>query len=126
MRNNVQFYEEDAKRFWDPFQPLAGRDASLKCLIPKGGSYFEYGFGAGSLLVAIADEFEEITAIDLASSAVNTCLEQIRQKRPALLKKIRLMQGDMDRLAAFPSASADVVVCAAVIEHVFDPYSLLD
>lgn len=122
-----RFYESDADRFWDPFKPLAGRDASLLPLIPRnGGAALEYGFGAGSLLVALAPLFERIIAVEIADKPIERCKRRILEVQPELLGKIEFRKLSGTSLGGIEPATLDVVVCAAVIEHVFDPYALLD
>lgn len=122
-----QFYERISGRTWDPFRELSGRDKDIFPLIPKiGDSLLEFGFGSGSLIIPLARYFLRTTAVELSQTTIEKCRRRISVAQPELLNRIRFIKTSGTDLPNVEPASVDVLVCAAVVEHVFDPYQLLD
>jgi SAM-dependent methyltransferase len=123
------YYEKDADRFWDPSAGMAGRDLDLYPLLDGlSGKLIEYGCGAGSLLIGLANEprFTECTGVDIsekALSAIGKAWASMPKVNPNVL---RLMTPRSDLLPEIPDESMDVVISVATIEHVVDPYVVLD
>ena len=126
------FYEKDAKRFWDPISGLTGRDTVVYPLLNgTSGCVLEYGCGAGSLLLYLAreDRFTKCIGVDIsesALSAVSTAWARICREYGEQRGKVELIQPQDDQLPTIPSNSVDVVLALAVLEHVIDPYRVLD
>jgi SAM-dependent methyltransferase len=123
-----EFYEKDADRFWDPRRGMVGRDLHIYPLLRGlSGRVLEYGCGAGSLLLALAqeDRFTSLCGVDISEKA----LSRIRETWTELRRdggKLTLMTPEDDRLPKVASASVDVILSLDTIEHVLDPYVVLD
>lgn len=126
--NDIErFYDARANQYWDPFRELEGRDKDIFPLVPRdGGTVLEYGFGSGSLLVSLTRLFARAIGVELSQIVIDRCRQRIRQVERDLLSRIEFIKTDGVALPSVGDGSIDVVVCAAVIEHVFDPYALLD
>ncbi len=122
------FYERDAERFWDPKGGMVGRDLHIYPLLDGfSGTVLEYGCGAGSLLLALAkeDRFSLVYGIDISESA----LRKIRNAWAELhgnMAKLVLMAPKGDQVPEVPGNSIDVILCLDTIEHVLNPYVVLD
>jgi SAM-dependent methyltransferase len=125
------YYERDANRFWDPSKGLAGRDLDVYPLLNGyRGKMLEYGCGSGSLLLGLAreDRFSQCYGVDISENALEKIglawnKMEFGQKYP---KKVIVSQPVNDCLPDIPSSTFDVVISVATIEHVLDPYIVLD
>ncbi len=125
------YYERDADRFWDPQKGLTGRDLDVYPLLEGArGKLIEYGCGSGSLLLGLAreDRFEQCHGVDISENA----LRKIEAAWKSLTlandhgEKLKLSTPVDDRLSDIASDTFDVVISVATIEHVLDPYIVLD
>jgi SAM-dependent methyltransferase len=124
-----QYYEEDAERFWDPREGMTGRDLDIYPLLSGlSGSVLEYGCGSGSLLLGLAREprFSECTGVDISEKALTGVARAWADLLPADKKKLHLTVPQSDRLPDVPNSSIDLVISVATLEHVVDPYVVLD
>lgn len=126
------FYEEDAKRFWDPRQGMIGRDLTIYPLLDGlGGSVLEYGPGSGSLLLALAKEqrFSSLTGIDISEAALAALGDAWKQTSAEVgmkADKLRLDKPVNDQMPMIESGSIDVILSLDTIEHVLNPYTVID
>lgn len=126
------FYEKDAHRFWDPRDGLAGRDRTIYPLMQGlEGRVLEYGAGSGSLLLALAREerFSSLTGVDISStalSAIAAAWEEISKENELEANKVRLLRPTDDHLPEIEDESVDVLLSLDTIEHVLDPFVVLD
>jgi SAM-dependent methyltransferase len=123
-----QFYEGDADRFWDPRRGMVGRDLHVYPLLRElGGSVLDYGCGSGSLLLSLAKEprFTRLYGVDISESA----LAKISKAWADLEgdpQRVTLLTPQQDRLPNVAPHSIDVILSLDTIEHVLDPYVVLD
>lgn len=133
MTQNIlkDYYERDSDRFWDPTKGLTGRDLDVYPLLNGlSGSLLEYGCGSGSLLLGLAREerFCQCHGVDISENALRKIelswktLDESSQAK----KKVKVSLPSDDRLPNIPTGSFDVVISVATIEHVLDPYIILD
>ncbi|MGA2399111.1 MAG: class I SAM-dependent methyltransferase [Steroidobacteraceae bacterium] len=123
------YYERTAHRFWDPGAGLVGRDAVVYPLLDGlKGSLLEYGCGAGSLLLTLAREerFTSACGVDISETVLANVAAAVARFDAGVQKKIRLIGPESDRLPGLPDRSVDVIVSVATLEHVIDPYQVLD
>lgn len=131
MSDLKEFYELDARRFWNPLDGITGRDKHIYPLI-RGifGSVLEYGCGSGSLLLHLAKEnrFTCLTGVDISTSALNAISNSIQTPDypPEAASKISLIEPVSDQLPAIQSNSIDLVLSLDTIEHVINPYKVID
>jgi len=124
-----QYYEEDADRFWDPREGMTGRDLDVYPLL-NGlcGSVLEYGCGSASLLLGLAREsrFSKCIGVDISekalASAARAWVDLVHSDR----EKLQLVIPQSDRLPGIADGSIDLVISVATVEHVVDPYVVLD
>ena len=127
MQELKQFYENDAERFWDPREGMRGRDLTIYPLLQGlSGRVLEYGCGSGSLLLSLAleDRFTSLIGVDLSELA----LAKVRRAWADIngADKLRLLTPSDDRLPEIPTASTDILLSLDTIEHVMNPYTVLD
>lgn len=134
MANNIltEFYEADADRFWDPRLGMVGRDLTIYPLL-KGlsGTVLEYGAGSGSLLLSLAteDRFDSLIGVDISEIALKKIAEAWGDMQEVYCKqpdKISLIKSIDDTLPMVPNNSVDLILSLDTIEHVLNPYIVLD
>ncbi len=129
MSTLKDFYERTSSRFWNPLEGLVGRDLQVFPLIPdNGGTMLEYGFGSGSLLFSAAKEltFSKVLGIDISEKVIKKAETKIVEINQDWCKKFEFSLSQNERIPHIPDESVDVIVSVATIEHVLDPYVVLD
>ena len=126
------FYENDVNRFWDPRDGMVGRDKTIYPLLADmSGRVLEYGAGSGSLLIALAVEqrFTSLTGVDISQRAldkIQAYWEEMSGTENIPRTKMSVMTPVNDQLPSIPDRSFDVLLSLDTIEHVMDPYVVLD
>lgn len=123
------YYEVDSARFWDPRAGMTGRDLDVYPLLDGlSGGVIEYGCGSGSLLLGLAREprFDRCIGVDISENALTHIRRAWNDICADRLDKLELMTPQNDLLPLIPDASLDVIISVATIEHVVDPYVVLD
>lgn len=124
-----EYYEKTSERFWDPRLGMGGRDLIVyKLLESLSGTLLEYGCGAGSLLLELAkeDRFTKVTGVDISENAMQVVRQAWQDQAHQNKDKLELMTPLDDSLPSVPDKSIDVVISVATVEHVFNPYKVLD
>ncbi|BBJ00651.1 hypothetical protein FGKAn22_23430 [Ferrigenium kumadai] len=127
-----QFYEDDALRFWDPRDGMRGRDLTIYPLLEGlSGSVLEYGAGSGSLLLSLALEqrFTSLTGVDISEGALKNIADawnDMSQTRGVANGKLTLTTPVNDTLPMVQDNSVDLILSLDTIEHVLNPYIVLD
>jgi ubiquinone/menaquinone biosynthesis C-methylase UbiE len=78
---------------------------------PRGGTCVEVGSGPGRMTGGLAERFDRVLAVDVSPAM----LEQARANVPNENVEFRAISGE--RLDGIADASADVVVCYLVLQH---------
>jgi SAM-dependent methyltransferase len=78
---------------------------------PRGGACVEVGCGPGRMTAALSERFDSVLALDVSPAM----LAQARANVPAPHVEFRAISGE--RLDGVDDASADVVVCYLVLQH---------
>lgn len=123
-----EYYEKDSERFWDPRDGMTGRDLDVYPFLDGArGVVLEYGCGAGSLIYNLAKEarFTRCLAVDVSEQALGR-LRHYWEAEQGGSKKLLCSTPDGDRLPSQPDASFDVLISVATLEHVWNPYVVLD
>jgi SAM-dependent methyltransferase len=134
MQNDVlkNFYEKDADRFWDPALGMRGRDLTIYSLLSDlSGRVLEYGAGSGSLLLnlALEDRFSSLIGVDISENALRKMQfnwDKISGDKKISSEKLTLLTSINDQLPQISDGSVDVIMSLDTIEHVMDPYVVLD
>lgn len=127
-----QFYEEDAVRFWDPREGMRGRDLTIYPLLKDlSGTLLEYGAGSGSLLLSLAleDRFPSLIGVDISETAlgkISKAWGDMSRDKGKAIDKLTLVAPIRDSLPMVPDQSIDVILSLDTIEHVLNPYIVLD
>ena len=79
--------------------------------IPKDSYVLEVGCNAGTVAIQIAQTGCYVKGIDIVQELVNKAVE----------RGIMAEQGTAEDLSRFPDNEFSVVVCAEVLEHLYDP-----
>lgn len=124
-----EYYEKDAERFWDPRAGMTGRDLDMYPLLGGlSGALIEYGCGSGSLLIGLAKEsrFGQCIGVDISDNALSKIRNAWNETPAVDPNKLRLMTPQSDLLPEIGDETLDVLISVATIEHVLDPYVVLD
>jgi SAM-dependent methyltransferase len=78
---------------------------------PRGGTCVEVGCGPGRMTGALAERFDRVVAVDVSPAM----LEQARAT--VTVPNVTFLEVPGDRLEGVESASADVLVCYLVLQH---------
>lgn len=124
MKNYLdQYYEDDGNRFSkDLSAELAGRDAIIMPIIEKychsKNSFMEYGFGSGRLLVEANKFFSRVVGFEISRNLISNLGEA---------SSFELYHvDDLNKFSSENEKAIDNIVCLAVVEHVINPYEVLD
>jgi len=101
-------------------------DDVARLLVDERGDALELGCGSGGLSVALADHFARVVGLDLSDVRIELARRAVAEHRPDLAGRIEFTRGDAGGRLEFADGSFDVVVACAVLEHVLDPFLLLD
>ena len=125
-----EFYETSSKRFWNPSDGPIGRDVQVLPLIEGDGTLLEYGFGSGSLLFQVAKnhKFSKVIGVDISDAVIEKAKSNIQNINKDYCQKLKFIKPDQagEKIPDIKSNSVDCVVSVATIEHVLNPYSVLD
>lgn len=124
-----EYYEDSAPRFWDPREGMVGRDVHIYPLIDGiSGTLLEYGCGSGSFLLQLAkeDRFKKCIGVDISEKALEIVRKGWSEMDGTDAGKLQLVIPQDDELPDIPANSVDVIVSLATIEHVINPYVVLD
>jgi SAM-dependent methyltransferase len=124
-----EYYDRTSKRFWDPLKGPTGRDLIVLPLMERlSGSLLEYGFGSASLLFHLAQQerFDPVFGIEISEELVKKAKTVLEEAGAQWTSKVNLYPPVNDQMPDIPDESLDVIICAATIEHVLDPYVVLD
>lgn len=78
---------------------------------PRGGTCVEVGCGHGRMTAALAERFDRVVAVDVSPAMIG----QARAAVPDGRVEFRVVSGE--RLDGVGDASADVLVCYLVLQH---------
>jgi len=92
-------------------------------LLEKGEKLLDVGCGNGSLVFKAKDKFSEIYGIDISSSRIDEAKKIALEKN---INHINFSVCNIDEKINFSDKMFDAVTCIAVIEHVFDPYFVVN
>jgi SAM-dependent methyltransferase len=90
-------------------------------LLPEGHTLAEIGCGDGEMLEALAPRYRRLIGFEVAPSRLKRA-----QKRLSASPSVDLRIANVDDGIPLESGTADVTLCMAVIEHVFNVYGLVD
>ena len=80
----------------------------------------DVGCGSGSLIFRLVNQFSELHGIDISPSQIKEAQGIANQISSD--NKLYFSFSDIDSGINFPNKEFDVVVCLAVLEHIFDVY----
>lgn len=90
-------------------------------LLSNGLRFLDIGCGNGNLVFKAREKFSEVWGVDIS----NIRLERARLNVHSDTKKIHFLQCDVNEGLPFNNSFFDTVTCIAVLDHVFNPPSLL-
>lgn len=93
---------------------------------PRTARLLELGCGSGQLTFALAERFDGLVGIDLSDVRVTTAQRLVAERYPQYRDKVTFSARDVSQPLPFPDKSFDVVLAIALIEHVVDPFALMD
>lgn len=130
MDQLITYYDKDSERFWRAESGFTGRDLDVYPLTHGlQGDLIEYGCGSGSLLLNLALEprFTSACGVDISSQAlakIHSAWNNMSEDN--IRSKIALYQPVNDTLPFLEDSFFDLLICVATLEHVLNPYLVLD
>jgi len=94
-------------------------------LIGPGDRILDIGCGDGFLLIKLASKFKELYGMDVASSRLREAEAKVKELYPFEASKFKFVEGNADNPLPFPNNFFDAITCIAVMEHVYDIFSLV-
>lgn len=94
-------------------------------LIEHGESILDIGCGNGHMLQKVKGKFQELYGIDISPSRLQEAKKKIEELYPSGISKFKFIEENADEPLPFPDNYFDAIMCVAVIEHVYDIFSLV-
>lgn len=95
---------------------------ALNMLKDSGGKFLDVGCGAGSLVFKARKIFNEVYGIDIAPSRIKEAQKKAKEE----FKNVNFDTGNVDQELNFSDKVFNAITCIAVLEHVFDPYFVVN
>lgn len=93
-------------------------------LLDGGKKLLDVGCGSGSLVFKAKDKFNEVYGIDISPSRIDEAKKSAVEKFGEN-NNLNFSVCNINEKIDFPDRMFDAVTCIAVIEHIFDPYSVV-
>jgi len=94
-------------------------------LVDSGERILDIGCGDGYMLGKLKDKFGELYGLDIAPSRLRAAETKIKKLYPLEASKFKFIEGNVDQSLPFPDNFFDAIICIAVMEHVYDIFSLV-
>jgi len=94
-------------------------------LTEEGVRVLDVGCGNGYMLFRLIDKYNELYGIDIASSRLEEARKTVAEKYSDLPNRFYFYEGNLDKRMDFESGFFDTIICLAILEHVYDIYSLV-
>jgi len=107
-------------RCWD----ISRYDMAYR-LAERGTRVLDVGCGNGYVLFRLMDKYNELYGIDIASLRLEEARKTTAEKYSDLPKRFYFYEGNLDKTMDFESGFFDTIICLAILEHVYDIYSLV-
>lgn len=104
---------------------LSREDLILELLDNAKGKLLDVGCGNGLLIFRVRRKFNEIYGIDISPTRIKEARELAEHKFPND-NKIKFSVCDINKVINFPKEMFDTATCIAVLEHIFDPYFVVN
>ncbi len=101
---------------------LSREDIAIRLLQGEKGKILDLGCGEGLFLFKVKDQFEQLYGVDISESRIKRAKEMVDK----LENNIYFYVNDINQGINFPNNFFDVVVSLAVLEHIFDPYFIIE
>ena len=85
----------------------------------------DIGCGEGYMLRRLKDKFDELHGLDIAPSRLKEAKSKIKEINSFKISKFKFVEGNADDHLPFPNDFYDVIICIALIEHVYDIFFLV-
>lgn len=96
-----------------------------KQLAGSGERILDIGCGNGNMLQKIKDRYQKLYGVDISPFRLEEAKKITKNLYPSDILKFKFLEGNADNTLSFPDDFFDTIICIAVIEHVYDIFSLI-
>jgi len=101
------------------------RYAIVERLTDPGERILDIGCGEGYMLRKLSGKFKELYGLDISPSRLQEAEAKMKEFYPSEGSKFRFIEGNADDPLPFQDNFFDAIICMAVMEHVYDVFSLV-
>lgn len=117
------------KQYWGLRRLLRKYDwdryATTEQFIHPSKRILDIGCGEGYMLFRLKDKFDELYGFDVATSRLKEAKAKVKEIDSFKASKFKFVEGNADDSLPFPDDFYDVIICIAVMEHVYNISSLV-
>jgi ubiquinone/menaquinone biosynthesis C-methylase UbiE len=100
------------------------REDLVVSMLDKGNKFLDLGCGNGSLIFKLKDKFSELYGVDISPSRIKETEERARSISDS--QKFHFIVSNLNEKIPLPDKMFDAITCVATLEHLFDPYFVID
>ncbi len=90
-------------------------------VLPGGDTILDIGCGDDLTLLPLWEKYEKVYGIDISPTRIERMQQQFGDN-----PDIHLSVGDVNNRLDFADVSFDTIIALAVLEHIFDPYHIIE
>ena len=117
------------RQFWDLRKFLKKYDwdryTIAERLIEPGERILDIGCGKGYMLRKLSGKFKELYGMDISPSCLQEAEAKTKEFYLSGSSKFKFIEGNADKPLPFQDNFFDAIICIAVMEHIYDIFSLV-
>ena len=101
-------------------------DDVARLIRSERGRLLDLGCGSGQLMIALADQFDDLVGVDVSDSRIGLAREVVRSRYPQLKDKVAFETVEGDGSLPFEDRSFDSIIACTILEVVPDVFRTMD